>query len=251
MRRCASFLAGLVVLGLLLPTFAALQDVEKKKTDEPKTEVKDKTDKKKPDEPKTDSKEKTEKKDKDKAEPPEKPAAKEKNEPKEKLTSLGKIQGRLIRLDVTQRIFTVKVTSVVPRPQINNNRITYQAHRVERDVQFIPHDDLKVRSVQPPVMFDDKGNRRALTQKEKLELRGSDPKLPGYAVEFDALKQEQIVEVQLATRKTPAELRALARGGASKVKTKTKGSEADEALENLGDDKPLATVILILAEPVK
>lgn len=231
MRRYTSFWAGFVTLGLLLPTFAGLPDDEKKKPGDEKTDSKDKTEKK------------------DKTPSPETPPTKEKPEVKEKLTSLGKIQGKLVRIEGTQRILKVCVTTAVPRPRREGNRVNMHYERVESNVDVVPHDDLKVRSMQPPVVFDDKGNRRPLTAKEKQDLRGTD-RLPGYAVDFDSLKLDQIVEVHLASRKTPAELRAMSRTPA-KAKAKTKGSETDETLEGLGDDKPLATVIVILAEPVK
>jgi hypothetical protein len=63
-------------------------------------------------------------------------------------------------------------------------------------------DDLKVRSQEPPVAYDDKGNKKKYTAKEKKELRGPDPKLPGYTAGFEDLKVNQIVEVWLVYKKS-------------------------------------------------
>ena len=62
-------------------------------------------------------------------------------------------------------------------------------------------DDLKVRTQEPPVAYDEKGNKKKYTAKEKKELKG-DPKLPGYTAGFEDLKVNQIVEVWLVYKKS-------------------------------------------------
>lgn len=67
-------------------------------------------------------------------------------------------------------------------------------------------DDLKVRRMNLPLDFDEKGRPKKYTKKEQDELRGSgaDRKLPGYQAEFDALKRDQVVEVHISTKMKPA-----------------------------------------------
>jgi hypothetical protein len=62
-------------------------------------------------------------------------------------------------------------------------------------------DDVKVRTKNPPVAYDDKGNKKKYTAKELKELKG-DSKLPGYSAEFNDLKQNQVVEVSLVRKKS-------------------------------------------------
>src|SRR5438093_192788 len=77
-------------------------------------------------------------------------------------------------------------------------------------VELQAADDLKVRTLLLPVEYDDAGKVRKLSDKELRELRGPDPKLPGYAADFDSLKPEQIVDIYVAPPK----------GGAAKAKAK-------------------------------
>ena len=64
-------------------------------------------------------------------------------------------------------------------------------------------DDVKIRTENPPVAYDDKGNKKKYTEKELRELKG-DPKLrlPGYSAEFNDLKVNQVVEVSLVRKKS-------------------------------------------------
>jgi hypothetical protein len=63
-------------------------------------------------------------------------------------------------------------------------------------------DDLKVRMKNPPVVYDDKGKKKNLTAKEKKDLKGDDPKLPGYTAGFEDLKVNQVVQVSLVYKKS-------------------------------------------------
>jgi hypothetical protein len=101
-------------------------------------------------------------------------------------------------------------------------------------------DDIKVRLPQPPVAFDEKGNFRQYTAKELKDLKGPD-NLPGFTGEVDSLAAKQTVLV-VAARKRPAK-------PADKDKEKDKDKEAEKSMA--ADEKPLATLIVILAEPMK
>ena len=104
--------------------------------------------------------------------------------------------------------------------------VTYRDEHKNMELQAT--DEMKVRTKLLPVEYDDKGKVRKLTDKEKKELKGPDPKLPGYTADFDSLKPEQMVEVYL-----------------EKSKSKTK-KEKDST-----SDKPRVVMIVILSEAAK
>jgi hypothetical protein len=76
----------------------------------------------------------------------------------------------------------------------------YQAEMAKKNVystkpmEVRATETAKVRSITPPIEFDDVGNEKKWTKKE-LEARKDKTGLPGYAVDFDALKQGQQVEL--------------------------------------------------------
>jgi hypothetical protein len=162
---------------LSLPVLGA--DEKDKKSDAKKDEPAKKTDVKKDEAKKDETKKDDSKKESDKG----KDAP-----PAEKLFKLATIRGKVIWLDEAKKKLKIRV-------QVTNDQ------NVEYEWEAI--DDLKVRSVQPPMQFDEKGRARPPTRKELKELRGSDPKLPGYQADFSDLKMEQIVDVSLVTKKRP------------------------------------------------
>jgi hypothetical protein len=89
--------------------------------------------------------------------------------------------------------------------------------QVEQDVEVLPADDMKVRTAVPDPGFDDMGNIRELTPALLKELRGKSG-LPGYKAERGDLKNGQTVLVVVSR-------------------------------ERKKDAKPLATLVLILAQP--
>jgi hypothetical protein len=110
----------------------------------------------------------------------------------------------------------------------------YQLATVQKDVEWQANDDAKVRRVNPPPQFDDKGRIKPYTRKELKELKGDD-KLPGYPAEFSDIKQDQIVDVTLVRKKD-----------APRTPVK-KGKDADP--EVLGDNFPHISMIVIRIEP--
>src|SRR5437899_8182941 len=86
------------------------------------------------------------------------------------------------------------------------NRLQLEIEKARRNlfkdetqkIELDAPENMKVRTMVLPVEVDDKGKPRKLTEKEKRELKGPDPMLPGYTGDFDSLKPDQIVEVYLA-----------------------------------------------------
>jgi hypothetical protein len=106
---------------------------------------------------------------------------------------------------------------------------------VQQDVKAVPADDMKVRLLQPPEAFDDKGHRKKYTEKELKELKGPD-NLPGYTGALEDVKSNQLVLVTLARKPGKA---------AEKPKDGDKAKDGDK----LDKDAPLLIrMIVILAD---
>jgi len=166
-----------------------------------------------------------------------KPAKKtEKQEVKDKFVPLGSIVCRVGRIEGAQKVITVQI----PQPVLQLTGLRVQVGQVLRDVELQPSDDMKVRILQPPADFDEKGRPKRYTAKELKEMKGNDPKLPGYTADFESLKADQIVKIYLGTRK---EAKAPPR-----PKGRKKGKEAEEAET---EHKPEITMVVIIAEPKK
>jgi hypothetical protein len=118
--------------------------------------------------------------------------------------------------DVPQNLFTVK-----------------EAHQ---DVHAVPADDIKVRLLQPPEAFDDKGNPKKYTAQELKELKGPD-NLPGYTGTLDDVKANQLVLVTLA-RKV---------GKPAKPADKP-AKDADKDKEREKDNPLLVRMLVVLGE---
>ncbi len=66
-----------------------------------------------------------------------------------------------------------------------------------RNIEVRATDAAKVRAMTPPIEFDDAGFQKKWTKKE-LEARKDKTGLPGFPVDFDAIKQGQYVEIYMA-----------------------------------------------------
>jgi len=112
----------------------------------------------------------------------------------------------------------------------------YKIEQKTQDLEVKASDDVKVRTLTPPEVFDDKGELKKLTAQDLKELKGDNPRLPGYNAEFSDLHEGQLVQVNL-TRKPGAPIRSTTR----------RGKDTDPDLL-LSDYEPKASVIVILGE---
>ena len=189
--------------------------------------------------------------------------ASDKKEAAAKMIAAGELTGKIVNVEQTKKTFTLEVTIPYQVPnlgaiqQLANIKLQmaqardvntirnlqvqmlqqqaqmYQVRKETHNIDVDAADDVKVRLKDPPVTFDDKGNPKKYSQKELKELKG-DPKLPGYAGDFDSLQQDQMVQVQLSkTKATPK------KGGKD-------NKDADLLNEN---SKPVATMIMVVAQP--
>lgn len=73
----------------------------------------------------------------------------------------------------------------------------YQVVKVTRDFVFQSDVNAKVRTKQPPEMFDEKGNIKKYTGEELAALKGKDKNLVGYESSVEALQPGHVVQVTL------------------------------------------------------
>jgi hypothetical protein len=134
-------------------------------------------------------------------------------------------------------------TNRLKRTQEAQNWIVYhQARLYQRrdqhqnlDLQAV--DDVKVRTLQLPPVFDDKGHPRKRTADELKELKGPDAKLLGYTAEFVNLKPGQVVEVTLGNVRT---------SGMDKTSSKETASDKKPADDKGTNLKPLVIMLVIV-----
>jgi hypothetical protein len=133
----------------------------------------------------------------------------------------------------------------------------FKTKKGRKDFDLVAIEDVKVRVKKLPVRYDEKGNVQEYTAKEKKELKGKDPNLPGYTAEWDNVSNGQTVKVYLkAKKKKPAK----DKDGKDKDKAKDDKAKDDKAdakddkakakdKEEDDDDRPQVRMILILENP--
>jgi hypothetical protein len=152
----------------------------------------------------------------------------------EKRTKNGVLRGRILSVDESKNVIDLELHIPVPRinegaanalaqAQVNlqaamikrdaqgvanaqrsiaaESMKLYKLEDVKRKIQVSPVEDVKVRLANPPPQFDEKGKPKKYTKKELDEMKGPDPKLPGYQADFGDLKADQYVEVTLVKKK--------------------------------------------------
>lgn len=104
-----------------------------------------------------------------------------------------------------------------------------------KDVEIRALDSTKTRSLYPPLEYTDKGELKKWTAKELAALKGKS-RLPGYPVDYDALRPGMFVQAYMAKVETP-------KGG-----TKKKLLDDDP---DLGSAKPEVVMIVVTNEGSK
>jgi hypothetical protein len=131
--------------------------------------------------------------------------------------------------------------------QAQQSMVTYESQNKEVEVQA--QDDVVVRFANPKADYDDKGKLKKYTKAELKEMKGSDPKLPGYQAEFSDVQVEQVVQLTIVRKKgaPPPKTKA------PKMPKKGKGKDKDLDVDNdpglLEDPTPQVSMIVVVAEP--
>jgi hypothetical protein len=145
----------------------------------------------------------------------------------------------LTRNPILRQQLLVQLLQEAQRGQAN----LYKIKEVKKDIDLRAVEEMKVRTIQPPIEYDDKGNLKKYTAKELKDLRGKG-NLPGYTADFDSLREGQIVQVYLAKPKTPAKNA----GNKDKQGKKDKKNKDDDD-EDLDQPRPEAVMVVIWKEP--
>jgi hypothetical protein len=121
-------------------------------------------------------------------------------------------------------------TKKPPTIHLPNSGNTAHTTVNHKDIEFEVSDDLKVRRKFAPLQYDDKGKPRKPTATELSQMKGSDPKQPGYSADVYDLKPGQVVQLTLWKQKDDSK-------PADKNKAATPAKNAD-AKGNEKDAKP-------------
>ena len=116
------------------------------------------------------------------------------------------------------------------------------------DVKLRFADDMKVRLLQPPVDYDDKGNLKKYTAKELQELRGKEG-LPGYTGDVESVRSGQIVRVFLARKQVTGNQATKAKSGAKTGAAKgAKKKKDDDETDEVGPARPEIMMLMVLRD---
>jgi hypothetical protein len=120
----------------------------------------------------------------------------------------------------------------------------YNIKEIKKDIDLRAAEDMKVRTMKPPLEYDDKGNVKKYTAQELKELRGKG-NLPGYTADFDSLREGQIVKVYLAKPKAKPKKKV----DKKDKKGKKDKKDMDDEDEELEQPKPEAVMVVVIKEP--
>jgi hypothetical protein len=122
--------------------------------------------------------------------------------------------------------------------QLRAQNNLYNVVNRTQDIEFQAEESVKVRTMDLPDQFDEKGNIKRYTKEELKELKGKDTKLPGYESAFESLRAGQLIQVTLADHK--AKKPTTSPGDAKETTdkdAKDKDAKKDEAKEKPALDK--------------
>jgi len=189
----------------------------------------------------------------------------------EKMIKAGQLVGKVKSIHESKKTLRISVTVVTPKPNVGAiqgyaqakqnylnalykrppdragaiqalaqmqqhqaNLYTYEKKDHEYELSTV--DEVEVRAIKPKPEFDEKGNIKKLTKKQLKELKGPDPKKPGYPAEFGDVQPDLIIKVQLVKKKEASRPAPMRR-------------KKDEELDPLADNLPQVSSIMILHDP--
>ncbi len=133
-----------------------------------------------------------------------------------------------------------QIQRLVAQMQVGQLRAQQNLYNVVtryQDVEFQAEESVKVRTMDLPEQFDEKGNIKKYTREELRQLKGKDTNLPGYESAFEALKEGQLIQVTLAAHH--AKKPATTSGDAKEKLTLDKALEKDKEKDKSSLDKAL------------
>jgi len=262
MRTLGRSIAFLALILFLLPALTAQEkkDADNKEDAKKVEEKKDAKDPAKKDDEKKDPEKKAEEK-------------KEKKKEEEKVEYGQKITTKILSMrPESNHEFTVEMQEIDPQRVYQFNQwktqrmiqIAQQTNPISRQQQMLQFqiemqrksatdvykmkpvdvqavENVKVRSLLPPIEYDDQGNLKKWTQKQLAALRAHS-KLPGFPTELDNLKVGQTVELYLAKAAPPT------KGSTPPPAPKKKAAAEDDDIP-APMPRPEVVMIVIVQEP--
>jgi hypothetical protein len=95
--------------------------------------------------------------------------------------------------------------------------------------QFENEETIKVRIAEPPLEFDGKGKRKTLTKDEITKLKGGNAKAWGFPAEFDQVASGQTVKIYLGVKKSLYEAAKKKKPAATTKKKKDEPEDFEDA----------------------
>jgi hypothetical protein len=123
-----------------------------------------------------------------------------------------------------QKLQQFEVNVIRQQSRAVNQAFKLVSEHKDFDLESTP--EVKVRYLEPPAQYDDKGHLKQYTAAELKELKGKNPDLPGYEADFNNLTVGQTVRVTLAAPKAD----------------KPKDKDAPD------DKKPLVSMVVIVTD---
>lgn len=117
-----------------------------------------------------------------------------------------------------------------------------------KDVDFHAAENMIVRFLQPPIVYDEKGDHKKYTKQELSDMRGLDGSLPGYEGQRADLESGQVVKVTLRARKDGKDVPAPPAG---KNNTKDKDKDKDKDAAEKSSPRMDATMIVVVVQDDK
>ena len=159
-----------------------------------------------------------------------------------------------------------------PKAGKNDPGNPFRVTTTGKDYEFDLSDKLVVRWKEPPFQYDDKGEVKTYTKAELAEMRGKDPKIPGYKAKIEDLLAGQTVKIFLnpPPKKTKPKDDKVAKADDAKVDSKVDDAKKDDAkkddakkddakktgkkllddLDAPASDRPTVRMVLILEDVV-
>jgi hypothetical protein len=153
------------------------------------------------------------------------------------LSSLAQIQQQqrqamLIRNPVQRQQQLAQIAQQLQQAQRN----LYQVKEAKQKVDLSAVDDMKIRTLLPPVEYDDSGAIKKYTAKQLRKLKGPG-NLPGYPGDWESLRANSIVKIYLAKKQELPKRKAV------------KKEKGDDGGDDMQPERLEVVMVLVLRDP--
>ena len=161
-------------------------------------------------------------------------------------------QNQLQQVSLTERNPQTRLRRIMELQQSMARHQSNLYKKGHKDIELDVAEAVKVRWLMPPPKFDEKGRIARHTPEELKELKGDDPKVPGYTAEFSDLRDQQTIQVLVMRKKGAPKPTQPATGKTTTPKTDVDKAMALEAMTTAAAEfAPYISMIVIAADPPK